>query len=138
MSDDSSSRAEDTTFDIPSRPERRYPATGGVEYEGTTVFSVEPETTRTDDDVEDTLLSVLDGERYVTGDFFDLPAPAYLVRDEFVGTSFRAVVRDGHVELHVLPHTDANALERLYERIVAETGVDWRVECHSEPAPDRE
>lgn len=137
MTDDPTSPTPDPTFDIPSRPERHYPATGGVEYEGATVFSVEPASDPTPGDLEELLLSILDGERYVTGDFFDLPAPAYLVRDEAVGTSFRAVVRDGHVELHVLPHTDACALEALYERIVVETTVDWRVECHAEPAPDR-
>lgn len=128
---------EDPSFDIPSRPERRYPASGGVEYEGTTVFSVEPAVERSIDDLEDLLISVLEGERYVTGDFFDLPAPAYLVRDEVVGTSFRAVVRDGHVEFHVLPHTEASALAALYDRIVDETDVEWDVECHAEPAPNR-
>lgn len=124
---------EEPSFDIPSRPERHFPPSGGVEYEGATVFSVAPEPDGAIGDLEDVLLSILAEERYVMGDFFDLPAPAYLVRDEVVGTSFRAVVRDGIVEFHVLPHTDASALEALYERIVAETEVDWRVECRTEP-----
>lgn len=128
---------EDQPFDIPSRPERHYPASGGVEYEGATVFSVEPDSGESIGNIEALLVSVLDEERYVTGDFFDLPAPAYLVRDEVVGTSFRAVARNGHVEFHVLPHTDSRALAALYDRIVAGTDVDWSVECHAEPAPDR-
>lgn len=125
---------EDPTFDIPSRPERRYPAAGGVEYEGATVFSIEPETDRSAADLEDLLLSVLDREGYVTGDFFDLPAPAYLVRDKNVGTSFRAVVRDGRVELHVLPHTESAGLQELYDALTDADGGAWRVECRTRPA----
>ena len=129
---------DEPSFDVPDRPARHYPPSGGVEYEGQAVFHLTPEAGRTTAELDEVLGTVLADERYVRGDFFDLPAPAYLVRDATVGTSFRVVVRDGHVELHVLPHTESVALEDLYERLAEESGVDWTVECRTEPAPGSE
>jgi hypothetical protein len=124
--------SEDTTFDVPVRPERRYPPSGGVEYEGDVVFLLTPEADSTTAELDEVLGEVLAGERYVRGDFFDLPAPAYLVRDEAVDTSFRVVVREGTVQLHVLPHTDVRALEALYDRLVAAADLSWTVETRVE------
>lgn len=127
--------SEDVSFDVPVRPERRYPPSGGVEYEGEVVFHLTPGEECTTADLDDVLADVLGGDRYVRGDFFDLPAPAYLVRDEAVGTSFRVVVRDGAVRLHVLPHTDVRALEALYDRLVSAAGFSWSVDCRVEHPP---
>lgn len=127
--------SEDTTFDVPVRPERRYPPSGGVEYEGEVVFLLTPEADRSTRELDAVLGEVLAGERYVRGDFFELPAPAYLVRDEAVDTSFRVVVREGSIQLHVLPHTDVRALEALYDRLVAAGGPNWTVETRVEPPP---
>ena len=120
--------ADEPPFQIRDRPERRYPPSGGVEYEGETVFVLTPDDDRSTDDLDALLQSILDDDRYVRGDFFDLPAPAYLVRDADVGTSFRTVVRDGRVELHVLPHTDAVALEALFDALQSVSDGEWVVE----------
>jgi hypothetical protein len=130
--------SEDVSFDVPVRPERRYPPSGGVEYEGEVVFHLTPAADHTTADLDDVLADVLDAERYVRGDFFDLPAPVYLVRDEAAGTSFRAVVRDGAVRLHVLPHTDVGALEELYDRIASAADVSWSVDCRVDQPPGGE
>ena len=130
--------ADEHPFQIRDRPERRYPPSGGVEYEGETVFVLTPDGDRSTGDLDALVQSVLDADRYVRGDFFDLPAPAYLVRDAEVGTSFRAVVRDGRVELHVLPHTEAVALAALFDELRSVGDGGWEVERRSRPAPGRD
>lgn len=120
--------SEDPAFEVPTRPERRYPAGGGVEYNGNVAFHLWPAEQRSTATLDDVLAEVLAADRYVRGDFFDLPAPAYLVRDAAVGTSFRVVVRDGGVRLHVLPHTDTTALSALYDALQGATDVEWSVE----------
>jgi hypothetical protein len=127
--------ASDPSFEVPVRPERRFPPSGGVEYRGEVAFHVTPRADRSVEQLDGLLVDVLADERYVRGDFFDLPAPAYLVRDREVDTSFRVVVREGRVELHVLPHTDAAALEALYGRLAAAGEVAWSVERRENPAP---
>jgi hypothetical protein len=125
---------DEPSFEVPARPERRFPASGGVEYDGEVVFSLAPGEDRSTEVLDAVLADILDDDRYVRGDFFDLPAPVYLVRDETVGTSFRVVVRGGTVRLHVLPHTDPSALAALYDALEAATDVDWSVECRADPA----
>lgn len=120
--------SDDPSFDVPERPERHYPASGGVEYESGVVFSLSPTSDPEGASLVDLLADVLDDDRYVRGDFFDLPAPAYLVRDTALGTSFRTVVRKGGIQLHVLPHTDTTALENLYRALDDATDVEWSVE----------
>lgn len=119
-------------FDIPARPERRYPPAGGVEHAGGTTFYLTPEPSPSVDVLDGHLGAVLDDERYVKGDWFDLPMPVYLVHDREVSTVFRVVVRDGRVELHVLPATDPEGLEALFERLRERTALAWDVECHAE------
>ncbi|MFD1585568.1 hypothetical protein ACFR9U_01130 [Halorientalis brevis] len=128
------SDADDGTedqFAIPCRPERRYPHSGGVEYEGETVFSLTPTPAQSDDRLQSIVEGVLAGERYTYGDWFDLPMPLYLVNDEATGDVFRVSIRDGTVRLHVLPATDSPGLRGLFEHLRAATDdVAWRVDCH--------
>ena len=140
--------ADAPSFDIPAHPERNYTATGGVEYEGTTVFVLEldgePESSGPSDDpaaptsgaeagpVGELVATVLADDRYVRGDWFDLPKPVYLVHDREVSTSFRLVVLSGRIELHVLPSTDAEGLRAFHERLRTESGADWSVDCRVE------
>jgi len=119
---------EDDPFAIPARPERRYPRSGGVEYDGTTVFALVPDPELGDDPLRALVERVLDGDGYTYGDWFDLPMPLYLVHDERTGDVFRVSVRDGRVRLHVLPETDSTGLERLYDRLAEVADTDWTVE----------
>ncbi|MEF8840222.1 MAG: hypothetical protein V5A62_01160 [Haloarculaceae archaeon] len=117
-------------FAIPARPDRRYPRGGGVEYVGGTVFSFDPGVDRTDGELATLLVSVLDSGTYRYGDWFDLPMPLYLVRDDSTHDTFRVAVRDGRVEVHVLPETDPEGVRALHDRL-AEAGEDafeWTVE----------
>lgn len=114
-------------FDISERPERRYPPEGGVEYEGTTVFRLVPRTGLSDADLTALVESVLGSTSYTYGDWFDLPMPLYLVHDEARGDVFRVAVRDGTVELHVLPATRRESLRAFYERVCEESGAEWCV-----------
>lgn len=120
----------DPTFDIPRRPERTF-ARGGVEYDGTTVFRLTPARERSTGALALLVEDVLDGDRYTYGDWFDFPAPVYLVRDREVSTAFRVVVRSGWVEFHVLPDTAAAGLRALYDRLADD---DWTVECTTDGA----
>ena len=122
----------DGPFDIPRRPERRYPHSGGVEYAGDTVFSLVPNPPQNDRQLETLVERVLSGDGYTYGDWFDLPMPLYLVHDERTGDVFRVSVRDGSVRLHVLPATDSPGLEGLYDRLRAETNLDWSVDIDTE------
>ncbi len=126
MADDDS-----PTFAIPKRPERRYPRRGGVKYEGTTVFSLTPDGEYTDAELAAVVEAVLERQRYRYGDWFDLPMPLYLVHDGETGDTFRVAVRDGTVELHVLPETEPPGLRAMYDRLVDATGDRWRVDCRT-------
>jgi hypothetical protein len=128
------------SFDVPARPARRFTATGSVEYEGETVFSLSPTTEGADDqppeipvgELDSLVTSVLDTERYIAGDWFDLPRPVYLVYDSTASTTFRVVVRHGRVELHLLPDTDADGLQAFYDRLVeASDRGAWTVDCRT-------
>lgn len=114
-------------FDIPVRPERRYTRSGGVEYEGGTTFHLVSKPSLSADELESILTNVLDNERYVLGDWFDLPRPVFLVHDRTVSTAFRVVVRSGRLELHVLPSTDSAALKAIFDQLRETTDVEWNV-----------
>ncbi len=120
------------TFEIPARPERRYSRTT-VEYEGTVVFALAPQGGDAPGNGEvDALLSrVLEEGPYRYGDWFDLPMPLYLVHDDDTGDTFRVAVRDGTVELHVLPETGSAGLRALYDRLVAASDGAWAVDCRT-------
>lgn len=123
--------AGDPSFAIPSHPERTYPYSGGVEYEGETVFRLTPDEERSNGDLDDIVGEILDTDRYRYGDFFNLPMPLYLVRDESTGDVFRLSIRNGEIRLHVLPNTESEGLRALYERLDARTDVEWRVDCET-------
>lgn len=118
---------EEPTFQIPQRPTRRYPRRSGVEYEGETVFSLRPETTRTDDSLTEQVVSILDQPPYRYGDWFDLPMPVYLVHDDETGDTFRVAIRDGAIELHVLPGTESIGLRAFYRRLTNASETAWSV-----------
>lgn len=124
--------ADDPTFEIPAWPERRYPYDDGVTYEGATVFRLTP----VGEGVEGTLVelveTVLRTGPYRFGDYYDLPMPVYLARDEGTGDVFRVSVRDGRVGLHVLPATGSSGLRAFFERLTGRTGVEWTVDCRVE------
>jgi hypothetical protein len=119
------------TFDIPRRPERAYPREGGVEYEGGTVFRLSPDSDVSEGELASLVEGVLDGDRYTYGDWFELPAPVYLVHDERHSTAFRVVIRYGSVEFHVLPDTAASALRVMYSRLCEDGEFGWRVDCET-------
>lgn len=123
-----SDASPDPSFEIPHPPERRYSRHDGLEYGGGTVFSLMPEDDIGDDELGALLVDVLDGEAYTYGDWFDLPMALYLVHDTETGDVFRAAVRDGTIELHVLPETDPAGLHGLYRRLCAANDGTWRVE----------
>ncbi|MFC7078952.1 hypothetical protein [Halorussus caseinilyticus] len=125
MSDDA------PTFDIPRRPERVYPRDGGVEYEGGTVFRLSPDSEVPERELSALVERVLDGDRYTYGDWFELPAPVYLVHDECHSTAFRVVIRSGCVEFHVLPDTAEAALRGMYSRLCETGGCGWCVDCET-------
>jgi len=109
---------------IPERPERHYPARGGVEYRGGCVFEFTP---RGDPDAAALLDRVLAEGPYRYGDWFDLPMPLYLVHDDEHGDTYRAGVRDGAVEVHVRPETTPAGVRALYERLASASGCPWAV-----------
>jgi hypothetical protein len=111
------------SFHIPVRPRRRFSRTT-VEYEGEVVFDCRP---ADHDDPEALVRAALDAGPYRYGDWFDLPMPLYLVHDDATGDTFRVAVRDGTVELHVLPETGSAGLRALYDRLVAATDCGWTV-----------
>ena len=114
-------------FVISERPTRRYPRRGGVEYEGETVFVLEPDADVSDAALAELLKSVLEAGPYQYGDWFDLPMPLYLVHDDDTGDTFRVAVRDCRVEFHVLPATDPPGLRALYDRLAARSDCGWSV-----------
>lgn len=125
---------QEPTFTIPHRPQRRYPRSGGVTYEGETIFRLSPDADREEEHLADLVEGVLAGDAYTFGDWFDLPAPVYLVHDDELDTTFTAVVRNGSVELHVLPDTSSEGLAALYRRLAAASETDWSVACDSSPS----
>jgi hypothetical protein len=116
------------SFAIPVRPTRTYPYSGGVEYEGSTLFRLVPDGDRSNDELAGLVESVLEAGPYRYGDFFSLPMALYLVRDEGTGDVFRVSVRDGVIRFHVLPETEPAGLQAMYERLVDRSDVEWRVE----------
>jgi hypothetical protein len=128
MDDDlSPSMSSGPTFEIPVRPERRYPFEGGVEYEGSTTFVLEPGR-EGPADVHETVVAVLAAGPYRYGDFLSLPMPLYLVKDEETGDVFRVAVRDGTVRFHVLPETESRGLRAMYDRLCEHGGGEFHVE----------
>jgi len=123
--------AGDPSFAIPARPRRRFPFEGGLEYEGETVFRLQPSPERDTTELTTLVETVLERGPYRYGDFLELPMPLYLVRDEETGDVFRVSVRDGVVRLHVLPETDSEGLRAMYERVEAASSVEWHVTCRS-------
>lgn len=121
--------AAEPAFEIPSRPERVFPSTGGLEYEGGTRFDLRPTEAREDGPLQDLVEAVFEAGPYRSGDFFELPMPLYLVRDEETGDVFRVSIRDGAVRLHVLPETESAGLRGFYDRLADRAGGDWSVEC---------
>lgn len=119
--------AGEPVFEIPSRPERRFPSVGGVEYEGGTRFDLEPKRAGGVASLTGHVESVLADGPYRYGDFHELPMPLYLVRDEETGDVFRIAVRAGSVRLHVLPATEPEGLRAFYERLTAVTDRQWSV-----------
>lgn len=115
---------EESSFDIPGRPERRYTRTT-VEYDGEVVFRLLPPEGC---DPAATVETVLDEGSYRVGEFHDLPMRLVLVRDEALSDTFRLVVRDDRVELRVLPATEGPGLRAFYDRLVEATGGEWSVE----------
>jgi hypothetical protein len=122
-----SDASPDPSFEIPHPPERRYSRHAGLEYGDGTVFSLTPADDIGNDELDALLVGVLDGKAYTYGDWFDLPMALYLVHDTETGDVFRAAVRDGAVELHVLPETDPEGLRGLYRRLCAANDTAWRV-----------
>ena len=116
------------SFEIPHPPERRYSRHAGLEYGGGTVFSLTPAGDIGNDELDALLVGVLDGAAYTYGDWFDLPMALYSVHDTATGDVFRAAVRDGAIEFHVLPETDPAGLHGLYRRLVAASDTEWQVE----------
>ncbi len=119
------------SFAIPAHPERRYPYDGGVEYEGETVFTLTPTADHSERQLRTLVEGTLSVGPYRYGDFFDLPMPLYLVRDDETADVFRISVRDGCVQLHVLPATESAGLRSFYERLTARSDTTWRVECQT-------
>lgn len=123
--------ASDPSFAIPARPERRYPYEGGVEYEGETVFRLRPRPPQDEHSLDSLLRRVLAAGPYRYGEFFDLPMPLYLVRDDETGDVFRVSVRNGQIRFHVLPETESAGLRALYDRLSDAWDVEWSVRCET-------
>ncbi|WP_018257161.1 hypothetical protein [Halomicrobium katesii] len=124
----------DPSFAIPARPRRRYPSSGGVEYEGQTRFRLEPATEMSQTALGQLVESVLADGPYRSGAFIELPMPLWLVRDEGSADVFRVSIRGGCVRLHVLPETGSAGLRRFYDRLVAAGDCAWAVDCRSDIA----
>jgi hypothetical protein len=123
--------AGEPTFSIPSHPTRQFPYSGAVEYEGGTVFELEPQAGFGTERLERLLAERLEDGPYRYGDFLNLPMVLYLVRDEETGDVFRVSVRDGAIRFHVLPETEPAGLRALFDRIDAATDTEWHVTCET-------
>jgi hypothetical protein len=124
--------ATEPSFQIPVRPERRYPRAGGVEYEGETTFELRPQSARSEAELRSLVTDVFEAGPYRYGDFLELPMAVWLVRDDDTRDVFRLSIRDGAVRLHVLPATKSPGLKRFYERLRDTTDCAWRVRCESQ------
>ncbi|MFO7926076.1 MAG: hypothetical protein ACQET5_06595 [Halobacteriota archaeon] len=122
---------DEPAFRIPKRPIRRYHRHSGIEYEGETVFTIRPDDSIDDGALVELVESILDRSPYRYGDWFDLPMPLYLVHDDRTGDTFRVAIRDGTVELHVLPETQPGGLRAFYDRLTASSERSWSVTCRS-------
>lgn len=120
------------SFAIPVHPTRSYPYSGGVEYEGGTMFRLVPDEDSSTETLVGLTESVLEEGPYRYGDFFSLPIPLYLVRDDETGDVFRVSIRDGTIRFHVLPETDSAGLRAMYERLEDRSDLRWRVERETE------
>lgn len=118
--------ADDPTFDIPARPERRY-SRRTVQYDGDVDFTLTPAHGLGTSRLEALVTDVLDTGPYRYGDWFDLPMTLFLVHDDETHDTFRVSIREGTVTLHVLPKTNAAGLRALYDRIVAASDYTWSV-----------
>jgi hypothetical protein len=58
--------------------------------------------------------------------------PVYLVHDDETGDTFRVAVRDGTVQLYVLPDTDPPGLRAFYDRLDRRTESAWSVTCRTD------
>jgi hypothetical protein len=116
------------SFTIPAHPEREFPYSGGVEYVGETIFHLTPTPKQSNNRLTTLVETVLDEEPYRYGDFLNLPMALYLVRDDGTGDVFRVSIRDGQVQLHVLPETESAGLRAMYDRLDSRTELEWRVE----------
>jgi hypothetical protein len=116
-------------FTIPARPQRRYPYSGGVEYDGQTIFQLIPTEELSNQELTTILDRTLAEGPYRYGDFYNLPMVLYLVRDEETADVFRVSVRNGRIRLHVLPATDSAGLSRLYDRLTEQTDSRYQVNC---------
>jgi len=137
MAGDTTGGEEDGTpsFAIPVHPTRRFPYDDGVTYEGGTTFALTPAGDRSTAELVALVEGVLSAGPYRFGDFFDLPMPVYLARDDGTGDVFRVSVRDGRVRLHVLPETEPDGLCAFYRRLTDRSGGDrdgWNVERRTE------
>ena len=128
---DEAAETPDPSFAIPAHPQRRYPYDGGVEYEGETVFTLTPDADRSEAALRELVEGTLSAGPYRHGDFFDLPMPLYLVRDDDTADVFRVSIRDGRVRLHVLPATESAGLRAFYERLVERSDTAWTVACRT-------
>ncbi|MFB6172105.1 MAG: hypothetical protein ABEJ23_06190 [Haloarculaceae archaeon] len=124
---------DEPSFDIPARPTRRF-SRQTVEYEGETVFELHPDPGADDAALAALVERVLCEVPYRYGDWFELPMPLYLVHDGETGDTFRVAVRDGRVELHVLPATESAGLRALYDRLAAASDREWSVRCRTADA----
>jgi hypothetical protein len=135
----------DPSFAIPAHPERRFPYDEGVTYEGGTVFVLTPRRAPCGDrdgdgdrerpgegDLAALVERVLGSGPYRFGDFFDLPMPVFLVRDDETTDVFRVSVRGGRIRLHVLPETGSAGLRAFYDRLAEHGDAAWRVDCRTE------
>jgi len=120
------------SFQIPAHPERRFPYSGGLTYEGGSVFVLSPAPGQSNDRLQELLEEVLETGPYRYGDFLNLPMALYLVRDEDTGDVFRVSIRDGRARLHVLPETEPPGLRAIYDRLDDRSELDWEVDCRTE------
>lgn len=127
--------ADPSAFEIPAHPARTYDRAGRLSYEGRTLFRLQP----TGDEALDCralVENVLNDGPYRHGDFHDLPMVVYLVRDEETGDVFRVSIRDGVIQLHVLPETRSAGLRQFYERLGAMSSCEWNVTCQVDAPGD--
>lgn len=117
---------EDEFADV-DPPRRQFDSDGTLSYEDGTVIALAPAVERTDEVLAALVADVLVEGPYRHGDFLELPMPVWLVRDEETGDVFRVSIRDGTVQLHLLPETGPAGLRRLRDRLAARTGSEWTV-----------